>query len=415
MARIEDNTSFKKTMPKKKRKKKKNKLIIVLCEIIALLIVAGALVVLVSPLKLNGDDEMSVAIGEKFKDPGTSSLFVKTEGEVDTSKVGDYVIVYKKGSKKVERKVHVVDPNNLVLGLKGSRHTLVKEGEPYIESGAFCIDKTAGAMADSEINIKGKVDTSKPGKYKVKYSVNISNIKKELVREVEVVSKADFKANTDGVAVLMYHYIYKEPNKPGQFAGNYTLDKDFEKQLKYLNENGYYYPSFKELRAYVDGRISLPEKSVVLTFDDGQEGFLSIGIPILEKYKVPATSFLIGTKGAADKLKAYASPYVQYQSHSYDMHKAGGNIGHGGVISAMSTSEIEADLKKIANILKNNEAFAYPYGDVTDDSKQAVKKAGIDCAFTTEFGKVHKGDNPAALSRVRVNGGVSLSVYAGNL
>ena len=77
------------------------------------------------------------------------------------------------------------------------------------------------------------------------------------------------------------------------------------------------YPSFAELSAYIDGKHSLPEKSVILTFDDGQVGFLNHGIPLLNKYKVPATSFVIGTRYGPDIVKADRSKYVCYQSHSY--------------------------------------------------------------------------------------------------
>ena len=57
---------------------------------------------------------------------------------------------------------------------------------------------------------------------------------------------------------------------------------DFDAQCAWLSENGYYYPSWQELRAYVEGTHSLPAKSVILTFDDGEHGFLDNGIPILD-------------------------------------------------------------------------------------------------------------------------------------
>ena len=106
---------------------------------------------------------------------------------------------------------------------------------------------------------------------------------------------------------------------------------------------------------------------------------------------------------------------VSFQSHSYNMHRAGGTIGHGGIISAMSREEILQDLQTAQDILFHTEAFAYPYGDVTEDAKTAVAEAGILCTFTTEYGRVNPGADPAELSRVRVLGDASLEGFIGSV
>ena len=259
------------------------------------------------------------------------------------------------------------------------------------------------------------MDTETPGEYVIIYTFKSGYVKKEIVRQVEVVAKDEFKANTDGIPVMMYHYVYTESDKPEKLNSNYISDKKLEEQLKYLKNEGYYFPSFRELRAYADGKISLPQKSVILTFDDGQKGFLNYGVSLLNKYKVPATSFLIGIKDGESKIKTYASPYVAFESHSYNMHRAGGNIGHGGVISAISKEQIVEDLKQQIDMVGSDNAFAYPYGDVTEDAKEAVAEAEIQCAFTTAYGKVHVGDDYREFSRVRVHGTNSLDSYIAGL
>ncbi len=139
------------------------------------------------------------------------------------------------------------------------------------------------------------------------------------------------------------------------------------------------------MKAFIEGKHSLPAKSVVLTFDDGEMGFLNVGVPLLEKYQVPATSFVIASDAdAAQKVIDHRSPYVAFESHSFGMHKPGGNVGHGGIISAMSRDEIAADLKHAQEIVGGTQAFDYPFGDVTDDGRAAVRDAGILCAFTTQ-------------------------------
>lgn len=407
-----------KTLDNKKpnKRRKINKIILTVDFIIGILIIISIFyTAFLSPLKLKGEKTISHELGKKYVDQGTNHRFAKMKGHVDTSKPGEYIITYKLLNQKVKRKVLVVDGGKIVMGLKGSSNAVVREGDPYIESGAFAIDKEDGPVNDKYIKVSGKVDTSKPGTYKLIYKYDRDGIIKTLTRRVEVIDKNSFEENTDGISVMMYHYVYTEDDPPSKINSNYILSSDLDKQFKYLSDNGYYFPSFKELRAYIDGKISLPKKSVVLTFDDGQEGFFKYGVPIAEKYKIPITSYIIGVQDGARKVKDNASPYVQFQSHSYDMHRAGGNIGHNGRISAMNKSDIISDLKRAITDVGNGESFAYPYGDYTDDAKQAVKEVGIIASFTTEYGKVRKSSDYSILPRVRVSGDNNFNTWKNSL
>ncbi len=73
------------------------------------------------------------------------------------------------------------------------------------------------------------------------------------------------------------------------------------------------------MRDYIDGKLVLPEKSIVLCFDDGAKSFLENGIPVLEKYEVPATCFTITSSDGRGKISEYKSDYVSYESHSHNM------------------------------------------------------------------------------------------------
>lgn len=216
---------------------------------------------------------------------------------------------------------------------------------------------------------------------------------------------------TNGLAICMYHYVYDEADPPDDLNNNYIEVHALEEEVKYLVENDYYFPTWEEVRDYVNGDLLLPEKSVVLTFDDGAKSFLELGIPIFEKYEVPATSFLITSKDGELKTKEYQSDYVTFQSHSDNMHRGGGNIGHGGIFTAMSHDDAVADLKKSIEICGNGDAFAYPYGDYTDDCRTAVEDAGFACAVTTENRRAQVGDDPLLLPRVRMVEGQSLEGF----
>lgn len=220
------------------------------------------------------------------------------------------------------------------------------------------------------------------------------------------------KHKTNGLAICMYHYVYDKDNPPKEeLNSNFIEVHALEEELKYLTENNYYYPTWEEVQKYVEGDLLLPEKSVVLTFDDGAYSFLNLGVPLFEKYKIPVTSFLIGNIDGEKKVKKYASEYMTFQSHSYNMHRGGGNIGHGGIFPVMEHDEAVADLQKSIEIGGNGDAFAYPYGDYNDNCVEAVRDAGFKCAVTTEYGRAKPGDNPLLLPRIRMSRGQSLESF----
>ena len=97
---------------------------------------------------------------------------------------------------------------NIVIGLKGSSVQKVLVGDPYIENGAFAIDRRSGAIPESDIVIKGKVDTSKPGEYKVTYKAKNDGDSAAAERTVQVLSEEDFGDKASNVPVMMYHWVY---------------------------------------------------------------------------------------------------------------------------------------------------------------------------------------------------------------
>ncbi|MDO4501859.1 MAG: polysaccharide deacetylase family protein [Coriobacteriia bacterium] len=305
------------------------------------------------------------------------------------------------------------DSDRFVMTLGGSSPTVVLKGEEYLEAGCHAVDKQKGADVTSKVQVDGSVDTGKVGEYTVTYTVRTDDgAQASKQRTVKVVDDLGGKAS--GISVLMYHYVYTEDDRPADTSNtNYLLDTKLAAQLKWLKENDYYYPSYQELRGFVDGTHSLPKKSVVLTFDDGQSGFLKHGIPVLEKYQVPATSFIICNRSkSAQHIIEYASEYVSFQSHSYSCHEDGAtSIGRGGHIYDLTEEQLTEDQRKAAKMLGQGEAFAYPYGDVSDVAPAALSKAGVQCAFTINYGQVHPGDDPMRLNRVRMFGESSLDGF----
>ena len=296
------------------------------------------------------------------------------------------------------------------ITLKGDKTLTMTIGDAFEEPGYSAADHKGN---DITKNVKVSMpNISNKGTYKIKYKVSDSKGRTATAeRTLKVTFAKATKAGAKrGLSVFMYHKVYDAANPPSDVDANCISNTNLEKELQYLVKENYYFPTWQEVRDYLDGKIDLPEKSCVLTFDDGTKMFEKYGVPLIEKYDVRATAFIITSKnGKHWTAKHYK--HVNLQSHSNNMHRAGGKIGHGGIFTALSYNEGLADLQKSIKILGSHEAFAYPFGDYNAKCEKVVKEAGFLVAFTTEYGKVHPGDDPYLLTRVRINGNISLSTF----
>lgn len=370
-------------------------------------------------LALNGDQEITIGLYGVYEEKGARASLggkdasdqVKTEGEVDSSKPGEYIIKYSIEGMSLERKVTVLDKMNPEITLKGEEEMTMKLGERFSEPGWEARD-SSGRDITAEVEVSD-TDFKKAGEHFVEYTARDSSGNRTMIRrKVEVEPNPGL--DSPGLPICMYHYVYNKEDPPEDLNkryGNYISSADLEEELKWLNEEGYYYPTWQEVREYVDGKLILPDKSIVLCFDDGALSFLENGIPVLEAQKVPATCFMITSSDGENKVSKYRSSYVDYESHSHNMHRAGGNIGHGGIFTAISREEGLADLKESIRICGSGDAFAYPFGDYNDSSRSMVEEAGFLCAVTTQYGKAEPGDDPLLLPRVRMVMGQSLEKF----
>ena len=295
-----------------------------------------------------------------------------------------------------------------VITLDGGTAVEIKLGEGYTDPGYSAQDADGTDLTDQV-----QVDTSalnRAGEQQVIYTVKDSlGRETQAVRNVTVLPNTEYE--TPGLPICMYHYVYDPASPPENLDSNYISTDSLAEEMKYLHDNGYYFPTWQEVRDYVDGKLLLPEKSIVLTFDDGPN-YMYLGTPILEQYQTPATSSVITSYWTdREMLYGYASDYLTFESHSHKMHQGGGSIGHGGIYTAMSREEVLADLEKSFEICGNKDAFAYPFGDYTEEGCSTLEEAGLLCAVTTENAKCYPGDNPYLLPRVRMLGSQTLEAF----
>ncbi|MDD6878969.1 MAG: DUF5011 domain-containing protein [bacterium] len=417
-------------------------IIIMFC--ILLMISCGVFVYLYNTtkisFKLNGKNEIIIKLDEEYKEEGAVAKInkkdiskdIKINGKVDNKKIGKYEIKYSikykyvKDKKELKRIVNVVDEDAPKLELKGKSEISIYINNEYKEEGASAIDNYDGDLT-TKVEISGVVDNKKVGTYELTYSVkdssgNISSIKRKVIvkeKTAPVVKSEKSSTNTSGsgygLPILMYHYFYDETKGEKGENSNWMEIHAFEKQLKYLKDNNFYFPTWTEVANFVDGKITLPKKSVVISIDDGQSSFFDLSVPLINKMQVPVTSFIITSKAGGTKFKNYQSKYITYQSHTDSMHTGGCTGGHGGLFRCISYKKGLADLNKSISILGTSDVLAYPYGDVTERTLQIMKSSPFKVAVTTKYGKVKKGMDKLQLPRVRMSKGISLSSFAASL
>lgn len=318
----------------------------------------------------------------------------------------------------------IIDTIAPTITLKGQEEISIDLNSTYKDEGCTAEDNIDGDITDKVV-ITGEVNTKKEGTYIINYNVQDSSKNKtEITRKVIVKKKATTKNNTvttsttavnktsnskKGLPVLMYHFFYDAKAGGKGQDNNWMEIGAFEEQMKYLAENNFYFPSWEEVEAYINGTKSLPERSVVVTIDDGDKTFIDLAIPIINKYNVKATSFVVTSWNGNWLPKSYKSSHLDFQSHSHDMHRSGAN-GKGRFVN-LSYKEALEDVKKSKDIIGNCTVFCYPFGHYNDTAKKVLKDANYKLAFTTQGGRVYPGADKYALPRVRISKGISISAF----
>lgn len=326
---------------------------------------------------------------------------------------------------KVVRTVVVKDTTAPVIKLKGNNEITLYENATYKDEGCTAIDNIDGDITEKVV-ITGEVNTKKVGDYVITYTAvdssgNVSKIQRKVIvkaktKAVSATPATNTSSKTNntasskkGLPVLMYHFFYDASKGQKGADNNWMEISAFEKQMKYLADNNFYFPTWKEVEDYIDKKIELPSKSVVITIDDGDESFIKLAIPVIEKYNVKATSFVVTSWNGDWLPKTYKSNHLDFQSHSHDMHRAEAN-GKGRFVN-LSYKEALEDVTKSKNIIGNCNVFCYPFGHFNSNTQKVLKDAGYNLAFTTNGGRVLPGANKFALPRVRMSKGVSMQNF----
>ncbi len=210
-----------------------------------------------------------------------------------------------------------------------------------------------------------------------------------------------FERAADGVPILLYHRVSDTDTNPT------TLKvADFEAQLKYLVDNGYHVIAPDDLLdAWANGK-TLPKNPIVLTFDDGHEDIYKNVFPLLQKYNMRATVFIvtdhIGMKDYLtwDFVRALqAGGFMDFESHTMT-YKNLATLKGDKLWNEIygSKQAIEWALKKPAKFI------AYPEGKYTIDAEETSKEVGFRAGFIEDYGLAENDSDNYVLTRIPVLG-----------
>lgn len=210
--------------------------------------------------------------------------------------------------------------------------------------------------------------------------------------------------NSQKIPILMYHYIDQAP-ATSSLPGLYLKPLIFENQLKEIKAAGYNPLFISEIALDLKNKQTLPQKSLALTFDDGYQDFYTQAWPLLKKYNIKATLYVI--INALDKpgylktseLKELAqSGLIEIGSHTF-------NHPNLKTLNARQANyEINLSRQALAKLSGGPIlSFAYPYGLYNNDDLKISAKAGYLAAVSTNPGSQQSPINLMSLNRLRPN------------
>lgn len=365
---------------------------------------------------LNGDSNITLNYGEEYEELGASAKYnskditdkIRIDSNLNISKLGKYtikyIIKYKNKIKKVERTIEIVDTEKPSFELDDKLTILV--GNEISDYSVKAIDNYDGDISEKIEIEKESLNINEPGEYELIYKV------KDLSGNENIASQTVIVTNSFAteIPVLNYHFFYKDWNENCHEALCENV-ATFRKQLDYLKENNYHTLTIQEFKKWMYGEIELPEKSILITVDDGAHGTSKINgnhlIPILEEYKMHATLFLI--TGWWD-IENYRSDYLDIQSHTNDLHYEA-NCGYRSKVNCVSYDDLLDDLKKSIDVVKDTTSFCFPFYDYTQKSIDAVKEVGFKIAFIGGRRKAKRSDDKYKIPRYPVYDSTSMNSF----
>lgn len=234
------------------------------------------------------------------------------------------------------------------------------------------------------------------------------------------------------VPIIMYHSILKSQ------SGNYIVHPEtLESDLKYIKEHGYTTITMTDLINYVYEDLPLPEKPIIITFDDGHYNNLGYALPLLQKYDMRAVISIVGkysdTYTESDEAnlnygylrwkdinELINDGTIEFQNHTYNLHQ--NTNGRKGCMKKKYESLqdyknlLTSDIMKLQEEFKTNtnytpNTFTYPFGAISKDSTEIIKELGFKASLSCTSGVNLISKDPECLFLLKRNNRISRNFY----
>ena len=223
----------------------------------------------------------------------------------------------------------------------------------------------------------------------------------ELLGPIPIPETANAPTGKLPAKILMYHHI-----RSTKIRDYYSVSPQiFEEQMQWLKNSGYTVISYSDFYHALTSTSTLPEKSVVLTFDDGYRDQYTQALPILQKFGYPAMFFPytrdIGKRAFVtwDMLRTLLAVGMEIGSQSVS-HPRMDRLDERDLM--WQTRHSKEVLQK--ELGKEVEHFCYPYGFYSYEAVRAVVDAGYLSAVTVRTNlDINKKDGPYFIPRARVD------------
>lgn len=205
------------------------------------------------------------------------------------------------------------------------------------------------------------------------------------------------------VPILMYHQVLPEVKYKYRLGVSVNT---LERQMRFLKQHRYNIITVKELAGLIRGKKKVPPRTICITFDDGYRDNYTYAFPILKKYGIPATFFVIVEEiGNAQKFgwgeinQMQESGVVEIASHA---------MGPEPLVNITAEDEVKRQIFESKRILEEKlgreaAVFSYPEGRFNSKIRQWVIEAGYKAAVATSPGRNYPSNDIFALKRLRVS------------
>lgn len=188
------------------------------------------------------------------------------------------------------------------------------------------------------------------------------------------------------IPILMYHYVEYVKDKRDTIRQSLDIPPAvFASQLQTLTQNGYTFLTASEVADIIDGKKTLPEKPIVLTFDDGYRDFYTDVLPIIKKYNVKVVAYIVpGFNNLPNNMDAWQIDSLEQSG----LVEIGAHTVHHAYLKGMSDEKALYEIATSKEMLENQlhipiVSFAYPYGAFDQHTIDLVKEAGFTSAVST--------------------------------